>query len=244
MTGDAVAIDAEDGHRPGALAVCTLLKDMSPQAVWSLEDQCQWIRLPAGSVIFRHSDPPDAVYFIIEGTVRIFFRASHDREINYAQFGPGHMFGELAALDGLERSADVISITDTVLASCSREVFLKALRDYPEMAMALIMRFAAIIRQADQKIFSFSTLSGVQRVYLELIRLATPDNSGDGNWEISPAPLHKDIAGWAGTTTDVVGRAFGTLMRANLMRRRGNSLQILDRKRIELLSQTSSEDPA
>jgi CRP-like cAMP-binding protein len=215
---------------------------MPAEAIKRIEDACEWSRLPPGSVVFRQGEPSYTVHFIVHGTVRIFFRTQNEQEVNYAQFSDGHMFGELAAIDGMERSADVITMTDSLIATCPREVFIEALQTYPQLGYALVLRYAAILRQADQRITSFSTQSPIQRVYQELLRLATPETSGDGTWEISPAPLHKDIAAWAGTTPDVVGRAIGTLMRSNLMRRRMGGLQMLDRRRLEMLATLESDE--
>lgn len=227
---------------PLSLADCPLLKELPPDAIAELEHHAKVLRLPPGRVIFRHNDPSDAVYFVLAGTVRVFFQTQYDQEVNYAQFGPGQVFGELGVIDGGPRSADVVSVTEAVVAMCPSPAFLTAIRHYPDLASAIILRLVSLLRQADQRITSFSTLTAVQRVYLELLRVATPNPEGDGTWVISPAPLHKDIAGWAGTTPDVVGRAIGQLMRANLMRRRGGVLQMTDRRRIEALSQIAAGD--
>ena len=106
------------------------------------------------------------------------------------------------------------------------------------------MRLASVIRHSTQRIAEISGLTEVQRVYLELLRLAVPDPAGSGGWEVRPAPLHKDIAGWAGTTTDIVGRALGHLMKAGLVQRRAGALWILDRRRLEVLAREADAVPA
>ncbi|CAK0771263.1 CRP/FNR family transcriptional regulator, cyclic AMP receptor protein [uncultured Gammaproteobacteria bacterium] len=223
------------------LASCAMLEDLPPEVMARLERACRWLRLPPDSIVFRHEDPVDAVYFLISGTVRVFV-STKGRQVNYAELGPGQVFGELAVIDGLPRSADVMTVTEAVLAACPSQTFIDALKRHPQMAFGMIKKLVAMIRQADDKINRFSAMSGVQRVYLELLRLTTPDISGDGTWVISPVPLHKEMAAWAGTTPDVVGRALGHLMRANLVQRRGGALQVLDRKRIEMLVESPSDD--
>ena len=230
---DTVAVAAGLGN-------CEVLKDLSGDELKALEKGCQWLRLPARQLLFRHDDPPDAVYFVVSGMVRAFMPMADGKEVNYAQFGPGEMFGELAALDGRARSADVITVTDSVVAACPRPVFLDFLRDYPSFSLRLMIRLANIIRQSSQRIAEISALTEIQRVYLELLRFSNPDPSGDGSWVIRPAPLHKDLAGWASVTTDMVGRALGHLMKANLVQRRQGALYILDRKRLEMMARESS----
>jgi len=237
MVGD------ESGRETG-LAVCDLFAGLAPEAIAELERTCQWLHLPAGHILFRHDDPPDAVYIVVAGRVRAFMPARDGVEVNYARFGPGDMFGELAALDGRERSADVQTLTESLVAACPRPAFLAALREHPDLALRLLVRLAAVIRQSSQRIAEISGLTEVQRVYLELLRLAVPDATGSGDWEVRPAPLHKEIAGWAGTTTDIVGRALGHLMKSGLVQRRSGGLRILDRRRLETLAREDEALPA
>ncbi len=239
MDDDAIRLGSAGAERAeidSGLGVCDVLKDLSPEQLRTVERACQWLRLPAGRILFRHDDPPDAVYFVVTGLVRAFMPMPGGGEVNYAQFGPGDMFGELAAIDGRERSADIITVTDSVVAACPRPAFLDFLHSYPGLGLRLLIRLAAVIRQSSQRIAEFSALTDVQRVYLELLRIANPDPSGDGSWVIRPVPLHKEIAGWAATTTDVVGRALGHLMKSNLVQRRQGALLILDRKRLEIIA--------
>ncbi|MEI6559070.1 MAG: Crp/Fnr family transcriptional regulator [Rhodospirillaceae bacterium] len=218
------------------LEACDLFAGLAPGAVSTLEQGCRWLRLPAGHTVFRHQDTPDAVYVVIEGAVRAFLPVEDGLEITYARFGPGDLFGELAALDGGARSADVVTLTESVIVACPRPAFLAALARDADLSLRLLVRLAGVIRQSSRRIAEISGLTEVQRVYLELLRLALPDPSGDGGWMVRPAPLHKDIAGWAGTTTDRVGRALGHLIREGVVQRRAGALAILDRRRLEAMT--------
>ncbi|HYD69884.1 Crp/Fnr family transcriptional regulator [Azospirillum sp.] len=226
-------VETETGS---GLAVCPVLADLPAEAIASLETASRWLKVPAETMVVRHDDPSDAVYFIVSGAVRVFFRTREQHEVSFAQIGPGGVFGELAAIDGLGRSADVVTVEDSVLAACPREAFVEALQRYPKLTFGILVKFANIIRQSDRQVMRFASLSATQRVYLEMLRLAVPDVSGDGTWVLSPAPLHKDIASWAGTTPDVVGRAIGNLMRGGILRRQGGDLQVMDRTRLETLA--------
>jgi CRP-like cAMP-binding protein len=243
--GDDMTLGAPDASAAGietGLAICDVLADLTAEELRTVERACRWLRLPAGHILFRHDAPPDAVYFVVTGLVRAFLPVD-GLDVNYAQFGPGDMFGELAAIDGRERSADIITVTDSVVAACPRPLFLDFLGRYPGLSLRLLVRLATVIRHSSQRIAEFSALTDVQRVYLELLRLANPDPSGDGRWVVRPAPLHKEIAGWAATTTDVVGRALGHLMKAGLVQRRQGALVIHDRRRLESLAREAGASP-
>ena len=64
---------------------------------------------------------------------------------------PGDHFGEIAAIDGGERSASVISETPMTLAVMSRASLLKALRDDPDLAYHLMTELARMFRQVSKE---------------------------------------------------------------------------------------------
>ncbi len=224
------------------LDVCAMLDVLPRSAIQTLQGQCQWLRAQPDTTLVQHDAPPDYVYFLTSGKVRVCFRLPGKPEVILAELGVGEVFGELAALDGRGRSADVVAAEVSILAACPKAVFHDILRSYPELGYRFLLRFANIIRRSDTQIMRLAALTSVQRIFLELLRVSVPDVSGDGTWLVSPAPLHRNIAAWAGTTPEDVGRAIGHLMRASLIRREGPDLRILDRGRIELLAMMPSED--
>jgi CRP/FNR family cyclic AMP-dependent transcriptional regulator len=59
-----------------------------------------------GETIFRHGDPGEKLYLILEGKVRISRTVPGMGEEALAVLGPGQLFGEMALLDESPRSAD------------------------------------------------------------------------------------------------------------------------------------------
>jgi len=233
-------------HEPGRscwnLSDSKLLSGLPEAAILDLERASGWFRCAPDDIVLGADERLDGVYFITAGTIRIFHRLEGKREVNFAQFGPGDAFGELSAIDGQGRNADAIAVNAAVIAHCPRQVFREMLIAHPPLALRLLEKLAGIIRKADTRIANLAAMTGPQRVYAELLRLATPDIERRGRYVIEPAPYHRDIAAWAGTTTDVVARALGYLMRSNLMQRQGSSLILNDRDRINVLTRTLAEE--
>jgi CRP-like cAMP-binding protein len=102
----------------------------------------------ADAQIVRQGTPGDAFYVVISGQATV---TSNKRFI--ARLMPGDHFGEIAAIDGGERSATVTSETPMTLAVMSRKSLLKALRDDPEIAHQLMAELARMFRRASKEAY-------------------------------------------------------------------------------------------
>jgi CRP/FNR family cyclic AMP-dependent transcriptional regulator len=236
------AIRHDEGRPLYGLSRCSLLAGLPEATVQAIEDACVWYRCESGEIILHADDKFDSVYFVVEGSVRIFHQLQGKREINFAEIGTGSVFGELSAIDGGGRTADAITAEASVIAVCPRQTFLDNLMDHPMLAIRLLQKLTGIIRKSDQRITNLAGMTGSQRVFAELLRLSAPDVERPGSYSISPAPYHKDIASWAGTTTDVVARAIAHLMKAGLLVRHDSNLAITDRGKVEVLLKTFQND--
>jgi CRP/FNR family cyclic AMP-dependent transcriptional regulator len=144
-----------------------LLEGIPPEALRELENRCHWLDFGPDQVVLDRSDNNRDVYFIANGTVRVMNYLGNEREVNLADLHTGDHFGELSAVDSKERSARVVGSEQCIIAVMSRDVFLEALRQFPEVALRLLDHFAAIIRAMNQRVTSLLTLSPRQRIYTE-----------------------------------------------------------------------------
>ncbi len=148
----------------------------------------------------------------------------------------------MAAVDGKPRSADVYAMTETVLASLDHKTFIDTLHKYPQVSLRITKHLISTVRTMDNRVRDLSTLTAMQRVYAELLRLAEPSVKADGTWGIRDMPNHRDIAIWAGTTQDTVARAIGHLSRDGVVERRHKTLYIKDHFRLRMLAQSVEND--
>jgi len=83
-----------------------LFSGLKPQALELIARIAQEETHKKGTKIFRHGDPGDKLYLLLEGKVRISREVPGMGEEALAILGPGQMFGEMALLDESPRSAD------------------------------------------------------------------------------------------------------------------------------------------
>jgi CRP-like cAMP-binding protein len=223
----------QGGH---SLKGIRLLESLAAEERERLEKRCLWRRYDADEQIMDRNDDNRDVMLVAEGTVRVVNYSLTGREVSYANINAGGYFGELAAIDGQPRSASVVAVEKCLLASVAPQTFITLVRDHSEVAFEVLRKLARIIRISDDRIMDLSTLGAVQRVYVELLRMARPDAAGTEALAIYPLPAHKEIASRASTTRETVARVISQLTADGLAERRDKALYLLDPVRLQELA--------
>lgn len=213
-----------------------LLQALNDEALLALERQCAWRRFQSGEQILDREGPSDEVLFVVEGRVRIVSYAASGREVAFAMADAGSHVGELAAIDGMTRSASVVAVENCVIALLPAERFRALLENHASVGFDLLRHLARIIRIGDERIAELSTVGAIQRVFREVLRLAEEDPKNPERALIPALPTQQDLAAKVGATRETVARALGQLVAAGVIERRGRTLMILDPDRLEDLA--------
>jgi CRP-like cAMP-binding protein len=105
-----------------------LLGKLSPNEIDTLISYARVERYATGREIFAKGSPGQCVMAVLRGSVKISSLSVGGREIVFAIFNAGDIFGEIAVLDGEERSADATAMTECELLVLNRRDFLPVLR--------------------------------------------------------------------------------------------------------------------
>lgn len=132
-----------------SLARSPVLAHFSPAGLERLAASGAWRGLEPGEVLFQAGDPGDAVYVVVDGEVEVRNSTPDGRDVRLVALGPGALVGEMAALDGGPRSADVAATRRARLWRIARSAMLAALEAEPKAAVALVVELSARLRVAD-----------------------------------------------------------------------------------------------
>ena len=210
-----------------------LLEGLPLPALEELARQCRWRRVAAGQRVISREAPDNDVYLIVSGEVRVTAFSAGGRQVTYGDIGAGEWFGELAAIDGLLRSADVIAIEDTLVAAVDPASFRRLLREHAAVCDRMIRRLVNSIRELTERVFEFSTLGVQNRVHAELLRLARQAGVEGNTARIDPAPKHTEIANHISTYREQVTRELSAMAKQGLVQRSGGALVIPNVERLE-----------
>jgi EAL domain-containing protein (putative c-di-GMP-specific phosphodiesterase class I) len=124
-----------------------------------------------GTVIFEEREPASCAYVIEKGRVEITTDVDDERRV-LATMGPGEMFGEMAALDGTERSATATAIEDTELTLILSDQ-LRSRVESAEPILKLLLRVILNRFRHEQRLFRHPGSGGYESVILDAEHDAT-----------------------------------------------------------------------
>jgi CRP/FNR family transcriptional regulator, cyclic AMP receptor protein len=224
------------------LARIPLFKSLSDEAIRRLDTQCVWRRAKAKDFILHYRDGGSDLYFVVQGHVRVLIQAISGRQSVLRDIRSGEYFGELAAIDGLPRSAAIVAITDSIIAKMPAGVFREAVHNHSDVCDQLLQLLAAQVRALANRVNEYSTLDVRRRIYAELLRLCRPAKKGGAvETLISPPPTHAELAARVSSQREGVTRELNKMEAAGLLRRRRGALVIVDAARLAKLIDDEDE---
>ncbi|HSD64955.1 MAG TPA: Crp/Fnr family transcriptional regulator, partial [Ignavibacteriaceae bacterium] len=180
------------------------------------------------TVILNEFYEGTGLYIIIEGDVKVTENDIDGREIILQLLTQHDYFGEMSLIDGKRPSANVVAMEDCVMFFLSREEFMKLMKTYPEITVALLEELTRRLRFAGIRIKSLSVLNSEGKIASAILQIA--ENSGrikQGSVEVV-LPYQHDIASMAGTSRETVSRAIHSLEKKGLIEFDGSKVRIPD----------------
>jgi CRP/FNR family transcriptional regulator, cyclic AMP receptor protein len=132
-----------------------------------------------GEPIFHVGDPGQSMMVILNGSVRVSLAGPKGKTVILADLAAGDLLGEVALLDGKERSADVTALTKCDLLVLDRRDVLSFLEKRADLCLKLLDLLCERLRKSDQRmsgIAFFELSSRLAKVLLD--RSAKPSRPG------------------------------------------------------------------
>ena len=210
-----IGLDLEEACL-STLSSIPLFSGLSAEQIALFEDRCGHKKVSEGSLILDFNDESSAVFFILSGAVRILVRSPSGKEVILGDCSSGDFFGELAAIDGSLRSANVTALNNTEMLIVSASLFREILAASPETALRLMSRLADRIRLLNERLFESRVLDVRHRLYSELLRMAAPRKGKGEEMIVSPPPFQHDLAARIGCRREQVNRELNRMKEEEL----------------------------
>ncbi len=188
------------------------------------EGRCNWRRFDPEEVLVDFDDLSTDVYFLLTGEVRVLMRTASGKEVILDEMKAGELFGELAALDGIKRSANVTALTRGEACVMPASVLKEILCSQPKVAERLFCLMASRIRELNSRFVEQTVLDLRHRLYSELLRLSMLRHEGRGERVITPPPFHHIVAARIGCRREQITREFTMMTQEGLIERTRGAL--------------------
>ena len=129
-----------------------VFKDISKESIIKLANLALLSQFKAGDCVFREGNPGDCLYIIASGKVDILSERPGGEEVKLRTLVPGEVFGEMALLDGLSRSATVKVSEKAILFYINRTDFNLFLLQNPEASIKLIESLSRRLRDTNSRL--------------------------------------------------------------------------------------------
>ncbi|MCX7990678.1 MAG: Crp/Fnr family transcriptional regulator [Proteobacteria bacterium] len=157
--------------------------------------------------IFYKDDEGNKVYLIDSGTIKIVNYSEDGKELIFAIFQEGDIFGEMSVFDKKSRSACAIPMKTSRVYELDGSIFIDFLRQKPDMLLHIIKIFSNRIRELNDFLEDtiFSNLTS--RVLNKLIKLSRIKGVDRGSFfELKADFTQGDLAGFIGCTRENLNR--------------------------------------
>jgi CRP-like cAMP-binding protein len=124
-----------------------------------------------GTTIFARGDPGIRLFALCSGTVKISAPSPGGRDAVFNLITDGTIFGEIAVLDGLPRTADATAITDCSLMTIERRHFISLVHERPDFALKLIEILCGRLRHTTEQLEDVMFLDLPSRLAKTLLQL-------------------------------------------------------------------------
>lgn len=153
------------------------------------------IERPTGYLLFREHERTTETYLILKGHVKV---TTDDPDHVIAIRGPGEVVGEMSALDGQPRSADVWALTDIQVKVVLQTDWVSFLYLRPRVLHALVQALSARLREATTKQSQGSWFGVEQRLARGLLELCEQLGSVEPTGTVVRGVSQQELAGLIG----------------------------------------------
>ncbi len=193
-------------------------------------------RYPAGEEIYPKGSPGQSMMVVLRGTAKMSSVSLEGKEIVLNIIHAGEIFGEIALLDGAERSADAIAMTDCELLVLSRRNFMPMLEQHPEMCMMLIKILCQRLRRTSEQVEDVLFRHLESRIAKALLQLAErPDRDHVGRAPVKLTLSQSELGNIVGSSRESVNKQLQVWQRAGLIDLAKGSIVIHDAGAFEQL---------
>ena len=181
----------------------------------------------AEQVIVMEQDWGESIFLLHRGLAKVRTYTADGDEVVMSLLGAGDIFGEMVALDGSVRSADVVALTPLQLVKLRVPPFKSLLQENTVFALALARLQASRLRDLNRR-FALQTGDATTRLLDALAYLARKSSVSNDPQALIPSLPQRELALLAGLARETASRTLSKLRARGTVTEVDGGLQLSD----------------
>jgi CRP/FNR family cyclic AMP-dependent transcriptional regulator len=207
------------------LKTLPLLSSLTEGELARLASSARRRSFPARACIIAAGQPPDGLYIIVSGRVRLRHQDQDGRGLIADAFGPNEFFGEMGLIDSSPYPATVEAAEACEVVYIERAVLLEYLNDSAPVAMSMLRVALTRLSRAHSQMANLALTDVYGRVAQVLVESG---REVDGEWHVDVGS--EQIAAMVGASREMVSRVIKCMIEKRLLRRYKRKLIVLERE--------------
>lgn len=212
-----------------ALTAQSLFADCEEAELSDIIARAQVRAFRPGQMLMNQGDHGSTLFILLKGLARVSMVAANGREIILDYAEPGHVLGEIAFLDGGERTASVEVIEPLEALVLTQGAFSDIIGKHKGLALRLLKAMARRLRQNNAVIEADRAYTSGPRLARFLLRLMMGEGAGEQN-QLKIALSQGELGNFAGMSREQINRQLSAWAENGIVAMRGGRVTILDRE--------------
>lgn len=211
--------------------------DLAPEALTVLDGIKFTGIYPKGSMLFVEGEFPRGVFLLCSGRAKITTSSFEGKTLIVKIAEAGEVLGASATILGKPYEVSAETIEPSQLNFIKRDDFMNFIRTYPDVCIHTAQQLSEKYQSAQRELRSLglSQTTSVKLARLLLDWCAARGEETPNGVRITLLLTHEEVAQMIGTTRETVTRIFSSLRRGRVIERKGASLFILDKAKLEAM---------
>jgi CRP-like cAMP-binding protein len=227
------------GNKLEILRKHPIFSDLEPDAFDQLCRYAKLSTLKRGATIFSKGDAGNSLYAVISGTVKISSSSAEGRSAILNLIVTGEVFGEIALLDGGERTTDAIANSDCEMFVIDRREFIPFVRSQPALAMKFIELLCGRLRWTSEHVEQIILQDLPGRLASALIRLTERHLPSPAGRTITVT--QQEISEMVGMSRESINKQLRAWESRNWVRLEHGAIVVLDAAALRSLAEAGSK---
>ncbi len=206
-----------------------LLQHLSDDDLRRISDAATFARFKPNETIFRRGESETDLMIVVSGRVKLSATSADGQELVANIVQRGHIFGEIAVIDGKPRSYDATVLEESEILIVKRQDLIPFLEKRSDICLRFMSALCERLRRSEALVQDAVFLRAGGRLARQLLRLAESHGRKDGEAILIDLALSQgDLASLVGMTRESINKQLCDLRRAGIIWFKGRNYRLLN----------------